>query len=91
MTAIPGRLANEPGTATLPKLSADGESDKMMLPVPLAVPLSGSLCGLPGALSLIVTTPDLVPAEVGVNVTLNGDQAAGANPFKASIAVHGAA
>ena len=35
-------------TATLPKLSEAGESVKMMLPVPLPVPLSDSLWGCPG-------------------------------------------
>ena len=33
------------------------------------VPLSDSFCGLPGALSLMKMSPDLVPAEVGVKVT----------------------
>ncbi len=42
---------------------------------PLAVPLRGSLCGLPGALSQMVTAPDLVPAEVGENVTLSVQEA----------------
>ena len=62
-------------TTTLPKLSEAGESVKMMLPVPLPVPLSGSLWGLPGALSQMVTVPDLVPAEVGVNHTVTLQEA----------------
>jgi len=56
-------------TVTLPKLSEGGERLKMMLPVPLPVPLRGSFCGLPAALSVMVTLPFRVPAEVGVKVT----------------------
>ena len=57
-------------TTTLPKSSEDGERVKMMLPVPPPVPLTGSFCGLPGALSLMKTAPDRVPPEVGgVKVT----------------------
>ena len=58
-------------TATLPKLSDDGDSVSIILTVPLPLPLSGSLCGPPGELSQIVTVPDLAPAEVGVNFTLS--------------------
>jgi hypothetical protein len=65
-------------TATLPKLTEAGESVKTMLPVPLPVPLSGSLCGLPGALSATVTAPNLVVAEVGVKITRNVQEAPGA-------------
>src|SRR5271167_3481870 len=42
-------------TGTLPKLSGDGESANLMLPVPLPVPVIDSLWGLPGALSEMVT------------------------------------
>src|SRR5271167_2073319 len=62
-------------TATLPKLNKAGDSDKMMLPVPLPVPVSGSLWGLPEALSQMVTAPDSVPGEVGVNLTLSVQEA----------------
>jgi hypothetical protein len=62
-------------TATLPKLSDAGESFNMMLPAPLPVPLSGNLCGLPGALSKMVTLLDFVPGEVGVKVTLSVQEA----------------
>ena len=64
-------------TMTLPKSSEGGERVKMMLPVPLPVPLSGSFCGLPGALSLTKTSPDLVPPEVGVKVTCMVQEAPG--------------
>ena len=66
-------------TATLPKLSDAGDSVKLMLPVPLPVPLSDSLWGLPGALSQMLTVPDLVPAKVGVNLTLSVQEAPGSN------------
>ena len=66
-------------TATLPKLSEAGESFKTMLRVPLPVPLSGSLCGLPDALSTMVTLLDFVPGEVGVKVTLSVQEAPAAN------------
>jgi len=62
-------------TGALPKLSVLGESVNLMLPVPVPVPVRGSLCGLPGAMSQIVTTPDLVPAAVGVNLTLSVQEA----------------
>ena len=62
-------------TTTLPKLSEAGESVNLMLPVPLPVPLSDSLWGLPGALSEMLTVPDLVPAEVGVNHTVTLQEA----------------
>ena len=35
------------------------------------MPVSGSCCGLPGALSVIVMAPERVPVAVGVNVTLS--------------------
>ena len=69
VTVTVGGLLLEP-TATLPKLSEGGERLKMMLPVPLPVPLSGNVCGLSGALSVMVTLPNLVPPEVGVKVTV---------------------
>ena len=56
-------------TATLPKLSEAGESFKTMLRVPLPVPLSGSWCGVPVALSTMVTLLDFVPGDVGVKIT----------------------
>ena len=62
-------------TTKLPKLSEAGESVKLMLPVPVAAPLSASLWGLPGALSQMVTVPDLVPGEVGVNHTVSLQEA----------------
>ena len=63
-------------TATLPKSRDGGDSAKMMLPLPLAVPLNASLCGVPGALSLMVTVPCLVPgAEVGKNITFRVQEA----------------
>ena len=65
-------------TVTLPKLTEGGESVSMMLPVPLPVPLSGSLCGLPDALSKMVTALDFAPGEVGVKVTLIVHEAPGA-------------
>ena len=74
-------------TATPPKLSEAGESFKMMLPVPLPVPLSANLCGLPGALSKMVTAPNLVPPEVGVNFTLRGARSAGRQASGAVIAL----
>jgi len=69
VTVIGCGLLLEP-TGTLPKSSEGGERVKMMLPEPLPVPLSGSFCGLPGALSVMVTLPFRVPAEVGVKVTV---------------------
>ena len=66
-------------TPTLPKLSDPGDSCKMILPAPLPVPLSGNLCGLPAALSKMVTAPSLVPGEAGVNVTLIVQDAPGIN------------
>jgi hypothetical protein len=36
----------------------------------VVVPVSGTVCGLPGALSVMVKVPVRVPAIVGVNVTL---------------------
>ena len=45
-------------TATLPKLTDAGDSCKTMLNAPLPVPFSGSLCGLPGALSQMLTVPN---------------------------------
>ena len=62
-------------TATLPKLSEAGEGVKLILPVPLPVPLSVNLWGLPGALSQMVTVPGLVPGEVGVNHTVTLQEA----------------
>ena len=62
-------------TATLPKVSDGGESFRTMLPVPLPVPLSPSLCGLPGALSAVVTALDFAPGEVGVKITLSVQEA----------------
>jgi hypothetical protein len=50
VTATVCGLLVEP-TVTPPKLREDGERLKMMLPVPVAVPLDGSFCGLPAALS----------------------------------------
>src|SRR5215831_4109721 len=57
-------------TVTLPKLSEAGDNCKMMLPVPLPVPLRSSLCGLPVALSKMVTALDFTPVEVGVKIAL---------------------
>ena len=57
-------------TTTSAKLSEGGERVRMMLPVPLPVPPSDSFCGLPGALLVMITSPDLVAPEVGVKVTL---------------------
>jgi hypothetical protein len=37
---------------------------------PVPVPVKVTVCGLPAALSLIVTAPLLVPVAVGINVTL---------------------
>jgi len=37
------------------------------------------LCGLPGALSAMVTAPDFVPGEVGVKITLSVQEAPGSN------------
>ena len=63
-------------TATLPKLSpVGGDNVKMMLPVPVPVPLRDNLCGLPGALSAMVTPPDLAPVKVGVNLTVSLQEA----------------
>ena len=49
----------------------------MMLTVPLPVPLRSSFYGLPSALSLMRTSPDRVPPEVGVNVTFIVQEAPG--------------
>src|SRR5713101_4368391 len=42
------------------------------------VPLSGTVCGLPGALSLMVTVADLIPAAEGVKTTARLQLAPGA-------------
>lgn len=56
-----------PPTSVLGKFALAGVNVTCALPVPV----SATLCGLPGALSVIVTAPVRVPICVGVNVTLN--------------------
>src|SRR5262249_53849661 len=51
-------------TATVPKLSETGESESCV-PVPVKV----TVCGLVGALSLILNVPVRTPIRVGVKVT----------------------
>src|SRR6266852_8238343 len=51
----------------------DGVDASVVITGPAAaapVPLEVSMCGLPGALSVIVTVPVRVPVAVGVKVTL---------------------
>jgi hypothetical protein len=64
-------------TVTLPKSSEEGERLKMMLPVPLPVPVRSSLWGLSGALSVMTTLPFRGPAAVGVMVTVMVQEAPG--------------
>src|SRR5206468_3050201 len=51
---------------TFPKVKVAGE--KLRLETP-PTPLSCTTCGLPGALSVMVTAPFLVPPAVGLNTT----------------------
>jgi hypothetical protein len=56
-----------PPTAVLAKLALAGVNVACTVPVPV----SETVCGLVGALSVIVTAPVRVPSCVGVKVTLN--------------------
>ena len=60
-------------TFTTPKIKLVGLSVTTM-----PVPLSKTVCGLPGALSLIDNVPVRVPAFVGLKVTLIVQDAPGA-------------
>ena len=42
----------------------------VVMEMPVPVPVRATVCGLPVALSVIVTVPGRLPADVGVNVTL---------------------
>ena len=55
-------------TKTLPKLRLDVES--VAVPAPAPTPTNGIVAGESGALSFIVIVPFIVPAAVGLNVTL---------------------
>jgi hypothetical protein len=60
--------------ATVPKLKVVGESFAVV-----PIPLSGTCCGLPAALSVTVRAAMRVPLAVGLNVTLMPQLAPGAN------------
>jgi hypothetical protein len=47
-----------------------GESDAVAVPAAAPVPLSVTVCGLPVALSVIVTAADRAPDAAGLNVTV---------------------
>jgi hypothetical protein len=61
-------------TATEPKFKLVGESFAVV-----PIPLSGTSCGLPAALSVTLRAAMRVPLAVGVNVTLIPQLAPGAN------------
>ena len=50
--------------ATVPKLRLVGESFAVV-----PIPLRGTFCGLPAALSVMLSAAERVPAIVGLNVT----------------------
>ena len=57
-------------TVWLPKLRLVGDSVTAGALATAPVPVRLTVCGLPGALSVIVTVPVRVPVAVGVKVTL---------------------
>lgn len=58
----------------------DGETEKSGVGDVVPLPLSVTLCGLPGAVSVMVTDPERNPVAVGLNVTFTVQLAPG---FKA--------
>lgn len=60
-------------TAWLANVNEAGErltAGPEVVPLLAPVPVSGIVCGLPAALSVIVTAPVRVPVAVGLNATL---------------------
>jgi hypothetical protein len=64
---------------TLPNARLPGESAAIGDVGEVPVPVSVIVCGLPDALSVMVTAPDRDPAAVGVKVTLSAQLAEAAS------------
>lgn len=67
---VTGWLALVVPDAWFENVKLAGEKLTVFVTVPVPVPLSGSTCGVPAALSATVNVPEIAPVVLGVNVRL---------------------